>query len=150
MLTRALVKHRHQQVVQASAAFSSFDITNQSHKASAEQLNQIPKAPINPYRKRPVKLDYDKNEYWSFRLPSEDYFLLGSFDRHDLFGKRKGIEHSPHIRAQLNLDNKIIASFAGLFLVMAWFEIKNTDQTVTLRENYRKSDMGKFEISDFK
>lgn len=31
----------------------------------------LPKAPINPYRKRPVKLVYDKNEFWMFRLPSE-------------------------------------------------------------------------------
>ena len=76
--------------------------------------------------------------------------MLGSFDRHDLFGKRKGIEHSPHIRAQLNLDNKILASVAGLMFVMLWLEVKNTDQTVTLRENFRKSDMGKFEIADFK
>lgn len=31
----------------------------------------LPKAPANPYKKRPVKLKYDRNEFYSFRLPSE-------------------------------------------------------------------------------
>ena len=41
---------------------------------------KLPRAPINPYRKRPIKLHYDLNEYHMFRLPSENHFLLGSFD----------------------------------------------------------------------
>lgn len=40
----------------------------------------LPKAPANPYKKRPVKLVYDKNEYYNFRLPSEHHFLLSSYD----------------------------------------------------------------------
>ena len=38
--------------------------------------NQLDEAPRNPYRKRPVKLIYDKNEFHMFRLPSEKAFLL--------------------------------------------------------------------------
>ena len=59
----------------------------------------VPHAPVNPYRKRPVKLVYDKNEYHEFMLPSEKAFLLGSFSSEDVFGERKGILHSPHIRS---------------------------------------------------
>ena len=58
----------------------------------------LPHAPKNPYRKRPVKLIYDKNDYHMFRLPSEKAFLLGGMDHNELFGARKGIDHSPHIR----------------------------------------------------
>jgi hypothetical protein len=41
---------------------------------------RLPHAPANPYRKRPLKLHYDLNEYHMFRLPSENHFLLGTFD----------------------------------------------------------------------
>ena len=58
----------------------------------------MPYAPKNPYRKRPVKLIYDKNDFWMFKLPSEKAFLLGGYDYNDLFGERKGINHSPQIR----------------------------------------------------
>ena len=42
--------------------------------------DQLPKAPQNPYRKRPVKLNYDINDFHMFRLPSEKAFLLGSLN----------------------------------------------------------------------
>lgn len=54
----------------------NYDI-NEPYKETAVG---VPKAPANPYRKRPLKLQYDKNEYYMFRLPSENQFLLGSFD----------------------------------------------------------------------
>ena len=57
----------------------------------------IPRAKQSVFRKRPVKLSYDQNEYYSFRLPSEETSLLGTFDRDEIFGKRQGINHSPHI-----------------------------------------------------
>ena len=46
----------------------------------------LPRAPVSVYRKRPIKLIYDKNDYHMFRLPSEKTFLLGSYDYEDLFG----------------------------------------------------------------
>ena len=49
------------------------------------------------FRKRPQKLIYDRNEFYMFRLPSENFFLLGSYDTQDIFGKRRGIEHAPYI-----------------------------------------------------
>ena len=48
--------------------------------------NSLPRTPHSPYRKRPVKLRYDKNDFHMFRLPSEKNFLLSSFDYEDLFG----------------------------------------------------------------
>ena len=76
----------------------------------------LPLAPQSAFRKRPVKLSYDKNEYHMFRLPSEDSFLLGAMDRDEIFGKRKGITHSPHIQAQTDLDSNLLWLFAGATL----------------------------------
>jgi hypothetical protein len=130
----------------AASSKKTYDIT-QAYKESGAGL---PHAPANPYRKRPMRLSYDKNEYHSFRLPSEQHFLLGSFDHNDLFGKRKGIEHSPHIRAQLNLDSNLVWLWFILTMLALGTEMKYHDDFVALRENHFNSDMGKFTYDDFK
>ena len=61
--------------------------------------SEIPRAPRTAFRKRPVKLQYDKNEYWTFRLPSEDAQLLGPFNKEEIFGKYDGVNYSPHIKS---------------------------------------------------
>ena len=33
-----------------------------------------------------------------FRLPSEKSFLMGGMDYNEVFGERKNIDHSPHIK----------------------------------------------------
>ena len=115
-----------------------------------DKAGDLPNAIANPYRKRPMKLKYDKNEFHSFRLPSENHFLLGSYDNEDIFGKRKGIEHSPHIRAQLNLDSNLVYFYLLLTFVALGLEMNYHDEFKALRENYLQSDMGKFAIEDFK
>merc|ERR1719491_309994 len=110
----------------------------------------LPIAPTSAFRKRPVRLHYDKNEYWMFRLPSEKAFLLDAFDSSDLFGKRKGITHSPHIKAQTDLDTNLLYLIGGVTLVMLATEIGRHSEFAPLRENYRNTDMGKFLASDFK
>ena len=52
------------------------------------EASELPRAPLNPYRKRPVKLHYSKNDFHMFNLPSEKAFLLAPFDYNDLFGER--------------------------------------------------------------
>ena len=106
-------------------------------------------SPRNPYRKRPVKLIYDKNDFHMFRLPSEKAFLLGSYDYNDLFGARQGINHSPHIRAQMNLDNNLAWGYLLFLLGALVIENKRTHKFGTLRENLYNSDMGKFSPEDF-
>ena len=55
----------------------NYDITSHTRMENTEAL---PKAPASAFRKRPVKLQYDKNEYYTFRMPSEKDFLLGGFE----------------------------------------------------------------------
>ena len=66
-----------------------------------------------------------------FRLPSEKAFLFASFDYEALFGQRKGMAHSPHIRAQMNLDSNIcmVIVFA-MFFGLTW-EYTNTHRMIT-------------------
>ena len=112
--------------------------------------DQLPAAPKNPYRKRPVKLVYHKNDFHMFRLPSEKSFLLSSFNYNELFGEKKGMSHAPHIRSQMDLDTNVVLVFLGLTLGLLLWEPGRTHKLVTLRENMRNSDMGYFEEDDFK
>ena len=66
--------------------------------------SNLPRAPLSAFRKRPVRLNYDKNEFYMFRLPSENHFLMQNFEKEDIFGKRYGLQHSPHIKAQMDID----------------------------------------------
>ena len=125
----------------------NYDIT-EVHKNT--EAGELPKAPVNPYRKRPLKMVYDKNEFYTFRLPSEQHFLLSSYDSKDLFGKREGTNHSPHIKAQMDLDTNILWMWFLLTLVALGCEMKYQDEFVPLRENFVSSDFAKLELEDFK
>ena len=85
-----------------------------------------------------------------FRLPSEKSFLFGGMDYNDLFGRRKGINHAPHIRSQLDLDTNLCFGAVLFFVGMLYFEPYKTHKYTTLRENMRMADMGYFEEEDFK
>ena len=111
--------------------------------------DSLPRSSANPYRKRPVKLQYDKNDFHMFRLPSEKAFLLSSFDSEDLFGKRKGVTHSSHIQAQVHLDSNLVWLFCSTTVVLLLLEVRRTHTMLTLRENYFNSDMGFFKEEDF-
>lgn len=125
----------------------NYDITSPANNVSSAGLQ---KASLNPYRKRPLKLVYDKNDFHAFRLPSENHFLLGSYDVEDLFGQRKGINHSPHIRTQLDLDSNMVWLYFVFCLLALGTEFKYHDEFLALRENYVNHDMGRFTLEDFK
>ena len=125
----------------------TYDLT-EGYRGTADP--STPRAPANPYKKRPMKLVYDKAEYYSFRLPSENHFLLSSFDHEDLFGKRKGIDYSPHIRAQINLDSNLVWLYFLFTMIALGTEMKYHDEFLALRHNFVNHDMGKFSYDDFK
>ena len=104
----------------------------------------LPRAPVSAFRKRPVRLSYDKNEFWSFRLPSENNFLMQNFDKSAIFGKRHGLEHSPHIKAQMDIDSRIMKALVALSLLFVVFDMRRNASFLTLRENFRLRNQGRF------
>ena len=84
-----------------------------------------------------------------FRLPSEKAFLLSGYDYNDLFGKRKNTTHSPHIRAQVDMDTNLCIAMFGVTLFLLFWEAGRTHKHQTLRENMVDSDKGRFKAEDF-
>ena len=100
----------------------------------------LPVAPQSAFRKRPVKLEYDPNEYHMFRLPSESQALFFGMDRDDIFGYRKGLQHSPFMQAQQNLDSNLLWMVGFAWFFMSGVAVKQMYALRTLRENYRYAD----------
>ena len=94
-------------------------------------------------------MNYDVNDFQMFRLPSEKAFLLGSLDNEKIFGARKGINHSPHIRSQMDLDTNMVWGFMLVSLLLLVVENKRSHNLVTLRENMLNADKGFFKVEDF-
>lgn len=109
----------------------------------------LPRAPDSAFRKRPVKLSYDKNEFWMYRLPSENHFLMQNFDKNDLFGKRHGIDHAPKYQAQMNIDSRMLLGLFGISLLMLVGDFGRNGKMLNLRENFRSVTYGRFEADDF-
>ena len=109
----------------------------------------MPRAPKSAFRKRPVRLNYDRNEFWMFRLPSENAFLLETFNSKDIFGKKEGLNHSPHIKAQMDVDHNLLLGLIGVSFLMLTYEMTQNAKFTTLRENFRKTGYGRFSADDF-
>ena len=133
----------------AKAAAAATDQKLDILSATRLDGSNLPRAPKSAFRKRPVRLDYDKNEFWQFRLPSENHFLMGAFDSKDVFGKKEGLNHSPHIAAQMSVDHSLLLGALGVTFLMVTYEISTNAQFSTLRENFRTTGYGRFEADDF-
>ena len=131
--------------IASRAAFSTQNAYDNSGVASTEG---IPRAPPTAFRKRPVKLTYDKNEYWTFRLPSENAQLFSHFNKEELFGTYQGVNYSPHIQSQVTLDTKLLWVIGGLSIFGMLFLGSQDEKISALRMNYRNSHMGHFTVDD--
>lgn len=60
------------------------------------------------------------------------------------------MNHSPHLRAQMNLDSNLVWSLAIVMVIGLIIENKRSHDFVTLRENMVNSDKGWFKEEDFK
>ena len=123
----------------------SYDIN-----APSEAKESLPPAPRNPWRKTPVKLQYDRQEYHMFNLPSEQDFLMGPFDSTKVFGRKPGREHSKQTQQHINLDNNLVFLAFAFAVISMFCEFKDHENYHALRKNFYSQDMGRFSIEDFK
>ena len=74
---------------------------------------------------------------------------MQNFDKTDIFGKRKGLEHSPNIKAQMDIDQRILLGLIGASVLMLLCDFKRNGLLLDLRENFRGVTDGRFQADDF-
>ena len=74
---------------------------------------------------------------------------MGTFESRDVFGKKEGLNHSPHIAAQMSVDHSLLLGLIGVSFLMLTYEMSTNAQFTTLRENFRTTGYGRFEADDF-
>ena len=129
----------------AAVAAKAYDIL----EGTQVDTTDLPVAPRSAFRKRPQKIAYDKNEYYMFRLPSEDAKLMAPFDKDAIFGKRDGINYSPHIKTQIDIDTKLVWLIGGMSVFALFAMGRDNNEFSALRMNYRYSNWGRFSADDF-
>ena len=108
-----------------------------------EKDPSLPASERNVFKKRATKLKYNKTDYFQHLLPSEkQHFFQGDFDIHNIFGKRMNTRHSPHIKAQIDLDDKLVLGWFIFVFVNLFIAIKQNKDVEALRTNHLNRDMG--------
>ena len=108
----------------------------------------LPRKPINPYRRRPLKVTYDQSHYQGFVLPSRRKYAYGLFDQEELFGIKRFRNDSPFIKEYIKIDNQIL-TLLMLFAVLSIFYFSNRDyETKELRREIIASEYGIFSADD--
>ena len=74
---------------------------------------------------------------------------MNAFNGKDVFGKKEGLNHSPHIAAQMSVDHSLLLGLIGVSFLMLTYEMTSNAQFSNLRENFRTTGYGRFEADDF-
>ena len=74
---------------------------------------------------------------------------MQAFNSKDVFGKKEGLNHSPHIAAQMSIDHSLLLGLIGISFAMVTYEMSTNAQFSTLRENFSTTGYGRFEADDF-
>eukprot|EP00831_Metopus_contortus_P079628 TRINITY_DN7964_c0_g1_i5.p1 TRINITY_DN7964_c0_g1~~TRINITY_DN7964_c0_g1_i5.p1 ORF type:complete len:184 (+),score=34.82 TRINITY_DN7964_c0_g1_i5:228-779(+) len=80
----------------------------------------------NPFKKRPVKLEYKERDFATFYMPSEKSYFYAVFDPIKTFGHINGDRYSPLHRKQITLDSKIFLVFFLFNVLVIALETKIT------------------------
>ena len=108
----------------------------------------LPRRPINPFKRRPLKVQYDPSHYMGFVLPSRRDYIHGMFDQEELFGIKRYRNDSPFIKEYSKIDDQICI----LILIIAWvsvlFKLNLFEEERKARADFYMNDMGVFCADD--
>lgn len=121
-----------------------------SHLKSAYELRgeYLPRRKINPFRRKPLKVNYDQSQFMGFVMPSKRVYYHGMFEQDELFGVRRWRNDSPFMKEYIKVDNQVMLLVLVLSLAgVLWFGSLSRRIRQT-KENIILTDMGKFTAED--
>lgn len=110
----------------------------------------LPRRKINPFKKRPLNVTYDYQNFNSFVLPSRRDEHFHMFNQEELFGIKKWRNDSPYIREYIRVDNQIFLIFFLIATLTAPFIIYHHRLLLEYWDNFLTSDMGALTSDDVK
>jgi hypothetical protein len=110
----------------------------------------LPRKKINPFKKAPLMLKYDRNNFSQFVLPSKRAEVFSMWGLEELFGIKRWRNDSPFIKEYIRVDNQIFVIFI-LLIVLTWPIVKY--RVTVLNQGYDTfltTNMGKYTAEDLK
>ena len=122
-----------------------------------DRLNQVPyelrgeylpRQKQNPYKKKPLNVNYDIKDFQSYVLPSRREQIFAGWGLEELFGVKRWRNDSPFMREYIKVDNQIfVIVLASLILLypVFWARQRKLERGF---EEYVTSGYGKFTADD--
>jgi hypothetical protein len=83
------------------------------------KADYLPRQKINPFRKRPLRVIYDHNDFMSFVMPSRRGSVFKGWSHEELFGVKRWRNDSAFIKEYMRVDNQLcMIVFIGLLLLI--------------------------------
>jgi hypothetical protein len=108
----------------------------------------LPRKKINPFKKNPLQVVYDRNDFQSFVLPSKRSEVYGLWGTEELFGVKRWRNDSPFIKEYVRVDNQIFAILL-LILVLFWpLYMYRQKEVIKGYDTFLTHSLGKFTADD--
>jgi hypothetical protein len=108
----------------------------------------LPRKKINPFKKNPLQVVYDRNDFQSFVLPSKRSEVYGIWGTEELFGVKRWRNDSPYIKEYVRVDNQIFA-IVLLIMILLWpIYMYRQNELMKGYDNYLTTSLGKFTADD--
>jgi len=108
----------------------------------------LPRQKINPFKKNPLQVVYDRNDFQSFVLPSKRSQIYGIWGTEELFGVKRWRNDSPYIKEYVRVDNQIFA-IVLLVMILLWpIYMYRQNELMKGYDNYLTTSLGKFTADD--
>jgi hypothetical protein len=128
---------------------SNEDLLNEMKLPYDLRGEYTPRTPISPFRRKPMSVIYDQNNFQQFVMPSKRQYVHGFIDIEKLFGIKRWRNDSPFIKEYIRIDNEIFvySIIATVVLILFSFErferIENYKMQILLEDkaNYTAKDL---------
>ncbi len=107
-----------------------------------------PRRPINPFKRKPMSVIYDQNNFQQFVMPSKRQDVYGFVDIEKLFGIKRWRNDSPFIKEYIKIDNQIVFICILGTLIYIAFSTERHRRIEDLKLNILLDDKGVFTSKD--
>jgi hypothetical protein len=145
--TETPIKDKHQKILDFYTP--NDHLVDRLNKVPYELRGEyLPRTKANPYRKAPMNVIYNYQDFGSFVLPSKREQVYGAWGFEELFGVKRWRNDSPFMREYIKVDNQIwgiVILSLVLLTPVFWYKQRKLEK---YQDDYITSGYGKFTADD--